>query len=97
MTGPPFSFKEIYDLLFNKIILYQKLRREINVWKRLIHYNVVPLLGITTDVGPYTSVGMVSPWMENGDLNTFLQHSTTLLLSNRIELVSKCAMCHDNA
>ena len=70
-------------------LLYQRLRREIDVWKRLDHENVVPLLGITTDIGP--SVGMVSPWMANGDLNTFLHQHTTLPLSYRLKLVSK--MC----
>jgi hypothetical protein len=34
-------------------------------------------------------MGMVSPWMENGDLNKFLQESATpLTVSDRFALVS---------
>ena len=63
--------------------------REIEVWKRLVHDNVVALLGITTDIGPYTCTGMVSLWMENGDLNKFLrENAAALTVSGRFGLVS---------
>lgn len=45
-----------------------RLRREITVWGRLCHPNVVPLLGTVS--GP---TGMISPWMEKGNLNMFLE------------------------
>lgn len=65
----------------------QRLRREIRVWARLQHGNILPLLGITSDFGPYTS--MVCPWMEDGDMHNFLQvKEQTLTLSNRLDLVS---------
>ena len=69
-------------------VLYQKLRREIDVWRRLDHDNIVPLLGVTTDVKPYTSMGMVSPWMENGDLTKFLRTTPPITVRRRLELVS---------
>ncbi|KAJ7036895.1 kinase-like domain-containing protein, partial [Mycena alexandri] len=52
---------------------HQKLRREVAVWYRLDHPNVVPLLGITYDFG--TSLSMVSPWLPNGTLHTYLDSS----------------------
>ncbi|KAJ6611956.1 kinase-like domain-containing protein, partial [Mycena sp. CBHHK59/15] len=47
------------------------LRREVAVWHRLDHPNIVPLLGITYDFGSHIS--MVSPWLENGTLNDYLR------------------------
>ncbi|KAJ7087012.1 kinase-like domain-containing protein [Mycena epipterygia] len=47
------------------------LRREVAVWYRLHHPNVVPLLGITYDFG--TSLSMISPWLGRGTLNTYLK------------------------
>jgi serine/threonine protein kinase len=65
----------------------QRLRREIEVWKRLSHANIVPLLGTTDDFGPCTA--MVSPWMDNGNLTVFLESNiATLSDSYRLELVS---------
>ncbi|KAF7976005.1 hypothetical protein HWV62_8006 [Athelia sp. TMB] len=54
-------------------------RREIRLWKFLVHPNIVPLLGLTTDfnhLNPFFSTrpvfpGMVSPWMKNGNLGAY--------------------------
>ncbi|KAJ7483908.1 kinase-like domain-containing protein [Mycena galericulata] len=51
--------------------LEKKLRREVAVWCRLDHPNVVPLLGITYDFG--TSLSMVSPWVPKGTLHSYLK------------------------
>ncbi|KAF7975595.1 hypothetical protein HWV62_9161 [Athelia sp. TMB] len=55
-------------------------RREIRVWKFLEHPNVAQLLGLTTDFDQldpsFTKPlfpGMVSPWMENGNLGAYLK------------------------
>ncbi|KAH7927904.1 kinase-like protein [Leucogyrophana mollusca] len=56
----------------------KRLQRELNVWQRLEHENVLPLLGITSDFGPFTS--MVCPWLDNGTLSVYLerrQHKLT--------------------
>lgn len=63
--------------------LWQRLRRELRVWKELQHPNIVPLFGVVSDYGPYVS--MVSPWMENGNLNKFLTEELTL--ATRFKLV----------
>ncbi|KAJ7757203.1 kinase-like domain-containing protein [Mycena maculata] len=54
-------------------VLTQKLRREVAVWYRLHHPNIIPLLGITYDFG--TCLSMVSPWRAKGTLNTYLNSS----------------------
>jgi hypothetical protein len=59
------------------LIFSKKLRREVNVWFRLDHPNIVPLLGITYDFG--TSLSMVSPWLQKGTLQTYLNSSTARL------------------
>ncbi|KAJ8522893.1 hypothetical protein ONZ45_g600 [Pleurotus djamor] len=64
----------------------KRLRRELCVWKPLQHANIVPLYGTVSGYGPYLS--MVSPWMDNGNLNSYLQqHSTALTLAARFKLL----------
>ncbi|KAI9572061.1 kinase-like protein [Boletus coccyginus] len=48
----------------------KKLRRELRVWGRLRHRNVVPLLGVVSGFGPLPST--VSPWLRNGSLSHYL-------------------------
>ncbi|KAG0696516.1 hypothetical protein DFH29DRAFT_950612 [Suillus ampliporus] len=44
--------------------------REVGVWKRVRHECIVPLLGSTTH---YSPVSLVSPWMPNGTLSSYLR------------------------
>ena len=46
--------------------------KEVIIWKTLHHPNVLPLLGVTMSENPHRFV-MVSEWMENGNINRFLQ------------------------
>lgn len=46
----------------------------------------MPLLGVLMDDG-LTSLGMVSPWMNNGNLVAFL-HKNAISTSARLQLVS---------
>lgn len=65
----------------------QRLRREIRVWSGLKHPSILSLLGTSMDFGPYEA--MVCPWMQDGDLNRFLENSSqTLTLSQRFDIVS---------
>ncbi|OAX31799.1 kinase-like protein [Rhizopogon vinicolor AM-OR11-026] len=61
------------------------LRRELGTWKRLHHVNILPLLGIARDFGPYIS--MVSPWLENGSLTAYLRKYKDITLSDRLRLL----------
>ena len=48
----------------------QSFSRELLIWERLRHLNILPLLGIMTiDAFPCT----VSEWMENGTMKTYLR------------------------
>ncbi|KAH7904083.1 kinase-like domain-containing protein [Hygrophoropsis aurantiaca] len=68
----------------------KRLRRELNVWMRLNHPNILPLCGVTSDFGPFVS--LVCPWMENGTLTHFLAiHHPSLTLEERFTLLSDVA------
>jgi serine/threonine protein kinase len=62
----------------------QRFCREAVTWKHLRHPNILPLLGVT--VGEH-QLAMVSEWMENGNINEFIQKDEHV---NRTELVR----CH---
>ena len=65
---------------------HQRLRKEIEIWKRLDHKNIVPLLGTTSEFGSDCSTGMVSPWMNKGNLTTYQERPLTP--SQCLQLVS---------
>ncbi|KAJ3504598.1 hypothetical protein NLJ89_g7854 [Agrocybe chaxingu] len=70
-----------------------RLRREITVWKRLCHPNIVPLLGFVRSfqTGYYTSplLSMVCPWMSDGSLTKYLQaRNQHLTLRHRFQLLT---------
>lgn len=57
------------------------MRRELKVWARTHHENVIPLLGTTTDcscpaAGP-NPIAMISEWMERGNLETAMKTGLT--------------------
>ncbi|KAG1750233.1 kinase-like domain-containing protein [Suillus lakei] len=67
------------------IKLSQVFRRELGIWKRLRHSNILKFMGTTQDFGP--SVALVAPWIANGTLTSFLQNSDTLEMLDRLRLV----------
>ena len=50
------------------------------IWKRLIHPNVVPFLGVTSN-----PLQIVSEWMSDGNLTTYVKLNP---YTNRVILVS---------
>ncbi|KZP15192.1 kinase-like protein [Athelia psychrophila] len=64
-----------------------RLRREVKVWNKLKHENIVRLLGTTQHD---SCVGMVSPWMAAGDLHSFVR-SNSIRLSLRLDIVCDAA------
>lgn len=48
----------------------QRAVREVYVWSRLNHVNVQQLLGVVVFQG---GLGMVSPWMELGNLQQYIE------------------------
>ncbi|CAA7263885.1 unnamed protein product [Cyclocybe aegerita] len=76
-----------------KLRIENRLRREIKVWKRLCHPNIVPLLGFVRSfqTGYYTSplLSMVCPWMAGGSLTKYLQaRNQDLTLKDRFQLLT---------
>jgi len=66
-------------------------RRELGIWKRLQHDNIVPFLGIAYGFGMCGSMSLVSLWMPNGTLREFLaEHDSTLGVMHRLHLVCTC-------
>ncbi|KAG1749527.1 kinase-like domain-containing protein [Suillus lakei] len=65
--------------------LEKALRRELGTWKRLVHTNILPLLGIVRGFSP--SISMVSPWYENGSLAAYLRKYEGITLSDRLRLL----------
>jgi len=66
----------------------KRLRQEIKVWPRLQHEHILPLLGLVRDFPGSSVPSLVSPWMHNGNLLNFLQHSSALTRYERFRLVS---------
>ncbi|KAH7890560.1 kinase-like domain-containing protein, partial [Phlebopus sp. FC_14] len=65
----------------------QSLRRELGIWKRLDHPNIVPFLGTAFGFGPHTS--LISVWMCNGTLQSFLEvRGSSLTITDRFHLAS---------
>ncbi|KAG8909699.1 hypothetical protein FRC02_007623, partial [Tulasnella sp. 418] len=61
------------DPVMNLEKLRKKLRQEVNIWGRLDHPNVAPLLGFSIPAdGPPS---LISPWYPNGNLKTYLTSS----------------------
>ncbi|KAG2076584.1 kinase-like protein [Suillus decipiens] len=72
--------------IFRPLTADEDFRRELEIWKRLRHPNILKLMG-TTRFSP--SVALVSPWMINGHLTLFLsQNNETLGLRDRL-----CLLC----
>ena len=64
------------------------IRRELGIWRRLKHDNIVPLLGIAYGFGMQDAVSLVSSWMPNGTLASSLEkHDNELGVAHRLKLV----------
>ena len=64
------------------------LRRELGIWRRLKHSNVVPFLGIVYGFGIRGAMSLVSLWMPNDTLHHFLaKHADDLHVRYRLQIV----------
>ena len=66
----------------------QQLCREVLVWKRLSHPNVLPLLGVSVSKDPQY-FRIISEWMPNGNVMEYVRSNPE---ANRLRLVSS-AVC----
>ncbi|KAG1730476.1 kinase-like domain-containing protein, partial [Suillus lakei] len=66
----------------------QNLDREICIWAALKHQYVLPLHGTVEEFGPFRA--LVSPWMPNGTLDSYLKHAhETLSMMDRLRLLQQ--------
>ncbi|KAG1901163.1 kinase-like domain-containing protein [Suillus fuscotomentosus] len=66
----------------------KNLDREIRIWAKLKHQYVLPLHGTVEQFGPFRA--LVSPWMPNGALDSYLHHAhETLLMIDRLRLLEQ--------
>ncbi|CAE7114213.1 unnamed protein product [Rhizoctonia solani] len=57
---------------YKTLKLYQRAARELFYWSRMQHRNIHELMGVVLFRGQY--LGMVSEWMENGNLQKYLRN-----------------------
>ncbi|KDQ09112.1 hypothetical protein BOTBODRAFT_37355 [Botryobasidium botryosum FD-172 SS1] len=63
----------------------RRMQREVNVWRKLNHPNVLPFIGwCILESKAY----MISPWMENGDALTYVKKRPQ---ANRLQLLAQVA------
>ena len=64
------------------------LRRELGIWRRLKHENIVPFLGIAYGFGMDGTMSLVSLWMPNESIHKFLEkYDDNLSAVHRLQLV----------
>lgn len=59
----------------------QRFCKEAVLWKRLTHKNILPFLGVSTDVAKFC---LISPWMKNGSIVEYVRNRPHV---NPLELV----------
>ena len=71
------------------------LHRELGIWRRLDHSNVVPFLGTAYGFGMCGAMSFVSLWMPNGSIHPFLaKHDDNLGLGHRLQFVRPLNIYH---
>lgn len=63
----------------------QRIRREAYVWITLEHENIVAFNGVIDGFGPLPA--LVSPWMENGSLDSYLKQGHVPSESDKLKMV----------
>ncbi|KAJ8591924.1 kinase-like protein [Rhizopogon salebrosus TDB-379] len=67
----------------------KRLRRELEIWRKLQHENILPLYGLAFGFGPFAA--MVCPWAKNGSLTIYLESRRKLTIPSRLKLLSDVA------
>ena len=68
----------------NRSVSTQRLCREVLIWKRLSHPNILPLLGVSVSKNPQY-FRIISEWMPNGNVIEYIRSNPE---ANRLRLVS---------
>ncbi|KAN0084345.1 Protein kinase-like domain containing protein [Tylopilus felleus] len=71
----------------------KRFHREILVWLKLQHPNVLPLFGTIRDTAMHPDIpAMVYPWVENGALSGYLDRTKDLSVTGRLILINDVAL-----
>jgi serine/threonine protein kinase len=63
----------------------QRIRREAYVWITLKHQNILTFNGVIDGFGPLPA--LVSPWMENGSLDSYLKQGYVPSGADKLRMV----------
>jgi len=63
--------RSLFILYSNSLRLQQHTLKEVHLWSKLRHENVLPLIGITTEYD--LTISIVSRWMQNGNAREYVQ------------------------
>lgn len=78
------------NIMSDKVKEKKRFHRELGVWKKLDHKNVLPLFGIALGFGFYPA--MVCPWAPNGALSQYLQlRHSTLPVAEKFQILDDVA------
>ncbi|KAG1906280.1 kinase-like domain-containing protein [Suillus fuscotomentosus] len=64
------------------LTIINRLSREIKIWLKLKHENIVPLWGVADGFGFGFLPALLSPWLENGALSGYLEREHEMLSYN---------------
>ena len=78
------SVTALYRAHHSHLILVQRLCREVLIWKRLSHPNILPLVGVSVAKNP-RHFRIISEWMPNGNV---MEYTRSNPRANRLRLVS---------
>ncbi|THU92124.1 kinase-like protein [Dendrothele bispora CBS 962.96] len=70
--------------------LFRDLSNEVLLWKQLRHRCILPLYGVNMELFQ-PSYCIVSPWMQNGDINSFLRKSNESRFDKKLKLIREIA------
>lgn len=70
------------------------MRREVRVWAKMRHENILRLIGYFWNSGPdrFWKPAVVSPYIAQGNLSTYLQQEADIPLRLRLQLVGLCLL-----
>ncbi|KAG2156412.1 kinase-like domain-containing protein [Suillus clintonianus] len=99
-TAATGGFGEIWKCTYKKDgTLIKRIRRELTICANMKHKNILPVCGYTSGFSPFMAI--VSPWVENGDLTTYLKcQGKTLAVVRRFQIlndiIAGLQYLHDN-
>lgn len=67
----------------------KRIRREVHVWIDLEHDHILTFNGIVDGLGPLPA--LVSPWMENGSLDSYLKQGPVLSKAEKLRMLRQIA------